>query len=36
MFNFYLILAGLDMMTDAGRATMCRRKFKALWLQTNV
>ena len=26
MFNFYVILAGHDMVTDAGRNTTCRRK----------
>ena len=36
MFNFYVVLAGHDMVTDAGRATTCRRKFKAPWLQTKV
>ena len=25
-FNFYVILAGHDMITDAGRANKCRRK----------
>ena len=29
MFNFYVVSAGHDMVTDAGRATMCRRNFKA-------
>ena len=28
MFNFYVILAGHDMVTDAGGATTCRRKIK--------
>ena len=28
MFKFYEILAGHDMVTDAGRATKCKRKFK--------
>ena len=36
MFNFYVDLAGHDMVIDAGRATICRRKFKAPWLQTKV
>ena len=36
MFNFYVILAGYDMITEAGRATTCTRKFKAQWLQTKV
>ena len=36
MFNFYVVSAGHDMVTDAGRATTCRRKFKAPWLQTKV
>ena len=36
MFNFYVVLAGHDMVTDAGRATTCRRKVKAPWLQTKV
>ena len=34
MFNFYVVLAGCDKVRDAGRATMCRRKFKAPSLQT--
>ena len=29
MFNFYVVSMGHDMVTDAGRATTCRRKFKA-------
>ena len=29
MFNFYKDLAGQDMVTDAGRVTKCRLKFKA-------
>ena len=33
-FNFYVVLAGHDMVTNAGRATTCRRKVKAPWLQT--
>ena len=34
LFNFYLISAGHDIAIDAGRATTCRRNFKAPWLQT--
>ena len=34
MFNFYVVLAGHDKVSDAGRATTCRRKVKALSLQT--
>ena len=34
LFNFYKISAGHDMVNDAGRATTCRRKLKAPWLQT--
>ena len=34
LFNFYVISAGHDMANDAGRATTCRRIFKAPWLQT--
>ena len=29
MFNFYVILAGLDKITDTGMAIRWRRKFKA-------
>ena len=29
MFNIYVVLAGQDMITDASRANMCRRKLKA-------
>ena len=29
MFKFYVNLADHDMVTDAGRTTMCRRKFRA-------
>ena len=29
MFNFFVVLAGHDMVTDTDRATMCRRNFKA-------
>ena len=36
MFNFDVILAGHDMVTDAGKATTCRRKCKAPCLQTKV
>ena len=36
MFNFYVILAGHDMVTDAGRATKCKRKCKTPCLQTKV
>ena len=36
MFNFYVVLAGNDKVTDAGRATTCRRKFKAPCLQTKL
>ena len=35
MFNIYVVLVGHDMVTDATRATTCRRKFKAPSLQTN-
>ena len=34
LFNFYVISAGLDMASDAGRATTCWRNFKAPWLKT--
>ena len=34
MFNFYVVLAGHDKVTDAGRATTRRCRFKALSLQT--
>ena len=34
MFNFYVVLAGHEKVTDAGRATTCRRKFKAPSSQT--
>ena len=34
MFNFYVVLAGHDKVTDAGRAATCRRKSKAPSLQT--
>ena len=36
MFIFYVVLTGYDMVTDAGRATTCRRNFKAPSLQTNI
>ena len=36
VFNFYVVLAGHDMVTDATRATTCRRKFKATQLQTKM
>ena len=36
LFNFYVVLAGHDMVTDAGRATTCRRNFKAPWVHTEV
>ena len=35
-FNFYVILAGHEMITDAGRATTIRRNFIAPWLPTKV
>ena len=34
MFNLYVVLAGQDKVSDAGRATTCRPNFKALSLQT--
>ena len=34
LFKFYLFSAGHDMANDAGRATTCRRNFKAPRLQT--
>ena len=34
MFNFYVVLARPDKVSDAGRVTTCRRKFKAPSLQT--
>ena len=34
MFNFYIVLADHDKVSDAGRAIMGRRKFKAPSLQT--
>ena len=36
MFIFYVVLAGQDKVNDAGRATTCRRKFKAPQLQTKM
>ena len=36
MFNFDVSMAGHEKVTDAGRATTCRRKCKALCLQTKV
>ena len=36
MFNFYVILAGHDIITDDGGATMCTQNFKTSWLQTKV
>ena len=36
MFNFYGILTGHEMTTDAGRFTTCRHKIIAPWLQTKV
>ena len=35
MFNFYIILNGLDMVTDVGRATTCRLSFEDPSLQTH-
>ena len=32
----YIVLAGLDKVCDVGRATTCRRKFKAPSLQTKI
>ena len=34
MLKFYVDLAGHERVKDAGRATTCRRKFKAPSLQT--
>ena len=34
LINFYVISAGLDLANDDDRATTCRRKFQAPWLQT--
>ena len=36
MFNFYVVSAGHDMLTNAGRAATCRREFKTPWLQTKL
>ena len=36
MFNFDVILAGHDMVTDAGRATTCRRKCETPCLQKSI
>ena len=36
MFNFYVDLASEDIVTNAGRAATCRRKFKAPSLQTET
>ena len=36
MFNFCVVFAGHDMVTDAGRATTHRRKFKAPSLKTKT
>ena len=36
MFNFCEVFAGRAMVTDAGSAYTCRRKFKAPWIQTKV
>ena len=36
MFNFYVVLAGHEKVSDAGRATTCRRQCKAPCLQTKV
>ena len=36
VFNFYAVLAGHDVVTDASRTTTCRRKFKAPCLQRKV
>ena len=36
MFNFYVVFAGQDMITDDGRTTSCRPTFKTSWLQTKV
>ena len=34
MFNFYVVLAGHDIITDAGRSIKCRWKCKVPWFQT--
>ena len=36
MFNFYVVFAGYDMVTDAGRATTCRSKSTAPPLQRKI
>ena len=36
LFNFYVILAGHDKITDGGRATKCSWYFEAPWLETKV
>ena len=36
VFNFYVVLAGDDIVTIAGQATTCRRKFKTPLSQTKV
>ena len=35
MFNFHVVLAGFDMITDAERATTCTCKFKAPLIYSN-
>ena len=34
LLTFYVVSGGHDIANDAGRATTCRRIFKAPWLQT--
>ena len=36
LFNFDVILAGHDMVTDAGRATMCRSRSRDQPLQREI
>ena len=36
LFNFLVALAGHEKVTDAKRATSCRRKIKAIWLRTKI
>ena len=36
MFNFYVLLGGHNKVSDAGRATTCRLKFKAPSLKTKI
>ena len=36
MFNFYVDLAGPDLITDAGGAAKCGRKLNAPWFQNKV